>query len=591
MLLPFMKKYLLITLLFFAYIKNLTAQVALFNNGQTIKINSNAIVKVNGTLQNDVFGTTNGYIENNGTLYVNGDWINNCNNGALAANTGTVILDGNAQNVAGNQTTNFNNLTLSGSATKTLLINTNVGGVNGFLNLSNIALNLNRKTITITNAANNAISRTSGFIISESQPSSGYGTVKWNIGSNTGNYVFPFGTSAVNYFPLIIDKTTPGSTFGTASISASTYPTATNFTPNNRELPTGVFSFDNTCGKEHANKALDRFWVLASDNYSTQPESNITFSYLDPEWNTSSGSNNNINEQQLKAWNYSGSWQPKGGSVSVASNNLTVTQVNQYVPWVLAEDNQIIATYTSSKASCFGISNGSITSNASGGYGNLTYLWTPGNVTQAVYPNAEAGVYKLTITDELGCVKEISNILIEATSNPITVSAGLDVITDSQTAVELIAQSDEATSFTWSPNEFLSCLLCQQTSANPQTTQRYIVTARDANGCAARDTVQVTIDDSNLTKCGEVFVASAFSPNGDGQNDFLGVQGNCIQEVKFEIYNRWGEKVFQSRALNGAWDGTFNGETMNTGVFVYYVTAKLSDGKTVNKQGNVSILK
>lgn len=586
-----MRKHLLIALVFIICVKNLTAQVALSNNGQVIKINSAAIVKINGTFQNDVSGATNGYIENNGTIYVNGDWVNNCNNGALAANTGAVVLDGNAQNISGSQTTNFNNLTLSGSATKTLLVNTNVGGVSGLLDLSNIALNLNRKTITITNPSASAITRTSGFIISESQPSSGYGTIKWNIGSNTGNYVFPFGTSAVNYFPLIINKTTTGSTIGTASISASTYPTATNFSPNNRELPTGVFDFDNTCGKEHASKALDRFWVLASDNYSTQPESNITFSYLESEWNTASGSNNNIDEQELKAWNYSGSWQPKGGTISTSSNNLTVSQVNQYVPWVLAEDKQIVATYTTSKASCFGISDGSIASNATGGYGNLSYLWTPGNVTQAVYSNAEAGLYKLTITDELGCIKEIANILIEATTNPINVSAGADVITDSQSPVLLIAQSDEATSFTWGPNEFLSCLLCEQTTANPQSTQRYIVTARDANGCAARDTVQVIIDDSNLTKCGEVFVASAFSPNGDGQNDVLSVQGNCLQEVKFEIYNRWGEKVFQSRALNGAWDGSFNGEIINTGVFVYYVTAKLSDGKTVNKKGNVSILK
>lgn len=591
LLLTTMRKQLVFTILFIITVKSLTAQVALTNKGQTIKINSGAIVKVNGTLQNDVSGATNGYIENNGTIYVSGDWNNNSTNGALFATSGTVILDGSAQNIGGSQPTNFNNLSLAGSAAKTLLVNTNVGGVSGTLDLSNLALNLNKKTITITNPSVSAMARTSGYIVSESQPSNGYGIVKWNVDVNTGSYIFPFGNSATNYIPLTIEKTTAGSTFGTASISAATYPTATNFTPNNRELPTGVNDFLNSCEKEHANKAVDRFWVLSSENYSTQPESNLTFSYLDSEWNTSGGSNNTIKEEDLKAWSNTGTWLAKGGTVSVAANNLFISGINQYVPWALAEDKQIIATYTTTQATCAGIPNGSLSATAAGGYGVLSYLWTPGNITTSVFNNADAGLYNLTIKDEVDCIKQFTNIIVQATTSPIDVSAGSDVITDSQTPVVLQAQSEQAISYVWSPNEFLSCLLCETTTANPQTTQRYIVTARDANGCADKDSINVIIDDSNLTKCGEVFVASAFSPNGDGQNDFLGVQGSCVQEVKFEIYNRWGEKVFQTMALNGAWDGTFNGETMNTGVFVYYVTAKLSNGTTVNKKGNVSILK
>lgn len=591
LLLTTMRKQLVFTILFIISVKVLTAQIALTNKGQIIKINSGAIVKVNGTFQNDISGATNGYIENNGTIYVSGDWNNNSTNGALLATAGTVILDGAAQNIGGAQPTNFNNLNLAGTATKTLLVNTNVGGVSGVLDLSNIALNLNKKTVTITNPTVAAIIRTSGYILSESQPSNGYGIVKWNVDVNTGSYIFPFGNSVTNYIPLTIEKTTAGTTLGTASISAATYPTATNFTPNNRELPTGIFDFINSCGKEHANKALDRFWVLSSDNYSTQPESNLTFSYLDSEWNTTGGSNNTIKEEDLKAWNNTGTWLAKGGTISVTANNLFISGINQYVPWTLAEDKQIIATYTTTQATCAGIANGSLSATAVGGYGVLSYLWSPGNITTANYNNADAGVYNLTIKDEVDCIKQFTNVIVQATTSPIEVSAGPDVITDSQTPVVLQAQSEQAISYIWGPNEFLSCLLCEKTTANPQTTQLYIVTARDANGCADKDSVQVIIDDSNLNKCGEVFVASAFSPNGDGQNDFLGVQGSCIQEVKFEIYNRWGEKVFQTMALNGAWDGTFNGETMNTGVFVYYVTAKLSNGKTVNQKGNVSILK
>jgi gliding motility-associated-like protein len=88
-----------------------------------------------------------------------------------------------------------------------------------------------------------------------------------------------------------------------------------------------------------------------------------------------------------------------------------------------------------------------------------------------------------------------------------------------------------------------------------------------------------------------VFVANVFSPNGDGSNDVLHILGNGIDEVQFSIYDRWGEKVFETTSATDGWDGTFRGKPMNVGVFVYFIKGKYKNGESIDKNGNVTLLR
>lgn len=88
-----------------------------------------------------------------------------------------------------------------------------------------------------------------------------------------------------------------------------------------------------------------------------------------------------------------------------------------------------------------------------------------------------------------------------------------------------------------------------------------------------------------------VFVANVFSPNGDGSNDVLHILGNGIDEVQFLIYDRWGEKVFETTSTTDGWDGTFRGKPMNVGVFVYFIKGKYKNGESIDKNGNVTLLR
>jgi gliding motility-associated-like protein len=92
-------------------------------------------------------------------------------------------------------------------------------------------------------------------------------------------------------------------------------------------------------------------------------------------------------------------------------------------------------------------------------------------------------------------------------------------------------------------------------------------------------------------ECGEMFVPTAFSPDGNGENDMECVYGKCIKDLYFVIYDRWGEKVFETDDMTTCWDGTYRGKAMNTAVFVYYMKAQLTTGEEVVKKGNISLLR
>ena len=94
-------------------------------------------------------------------------------------------------------------------------------------------------------------------------------------------------------------------------------------------------------------------------------------------------------------------------------------------------------------------------------------------------------------------------------------------------------------------------------------------------------------DPVNLT------LPNAFSPNGDGVNDQFCIQGwnDCIQSFRIMIFNRWGEKVFETTDINKGWDGTYKGQLMNTDVFVYRLEGKTHDGKGFSLKGNITLVR
>lgn len=99
-----------------------------------------------------------------------------------------------------------------------------------------------------------------------------------------------------------------------------------------------------------------------------------------------------------------------------------------------------------------------------------------------------------------------------------------------------------------------------------------------------------TATGTTLAKYDGVYVPSAFTPNGDWLNNTLRVYGD-IKTYRFIVYNRYGQPVFSTTALNAGWDGTYQGKPQTTGAYAWYVTATLSDGRTVNLSGTSVLIR
>ena len=138
----------------------------------------------------------------------------------------------------------------------------------------------------------------------------------------------------------------------------------------------------------------------------------------------------------------------------------------------------------------------------------------------------------------------------------------------------------------WSPDVALSCDNCESPTASPAVTTEYTITVTDAAGCKASDSLLVTILN------GELLVPTGFSPNGDGVNDRFRVLNKNLSKVDLQVFNRWGEKVFETTDLFDGWDGTYKGMQQELGVYVWQCNYTLA-GDTKNKfaKGNVTLVR
>lgn len=221
---------------------------------------------------------------------------------------------------------------------------------------------------------------------------------------------------------------------------------------------------------------------------------------------------------------------------------------------------------------------------------NATYLWQPSfqlNATDVPYPTLTAGstqTYYVTVTNPGGCTKKDT---VKVTVLPLpTVDAGED-----QTVVYLqtSATLEGAGSGTpiWSPDYFLSCLACYEPDASPRQTTTYTLTMIGANGCTASDDVVVEVEVPT-----EVFVPSAFSPNGDGNNDILFLRCYTAAAMQFTVYDMWGQQLFYTDNPSIGWDGKVNGMAANIGLYTWTANVTfVNNAGQVQMAGEVNLVK
>jgi gliding motility-associated-like protein len=121
----------------------------------------------------------------------------------------------------------------------------------------------------------------------------------------------------------------------------------------------------------------------------------------------------------------------------------------------------------------------------------------------------------------------------------------------------------------------------------PESNIQYIAHGRTEFGCIGTDTVDVILMENSI-----IAVPNAFTPGIDRLNPMIktAYRGR-VQLKSFTIFNRWGNKVFETKNLYEGWDGKFNGELQPLGVYIYYIDAILDKDTKVQKQGNITLIR
>ncbi len=194
--------------------------------------------------------------------------------------------------------------------------------------------------------------------------------------------------------------------------------------------------------------------------------------------------------------------------------------------------------------------------------------------------------YKVILTNGFGC-KDSANIEINVYRKP-QVFAGFDLKIEKGDTIKLDKAWAKGTdiNIAWSPNIFIDPINEPNPIVYPEQDIIYTLKAISNLGCGA------ATDEITVKVFKDVFVPDAFTPNGDGLNDVFRIYAGDGYQVKhFDIYNRWGNKIYSSADINFSWDGRWLGQLQPSGTFVYYLELVKQNGKKIIKKGTITLIR
>lgn len=224
------------------------------------------------------------------------------------------------------------------------------------------------------------------------------------------------------------------------------------------------------------------------------------------------------------------------------------------------------------------------------------FIWTPqrfiitdsSKSTIRIKP-IDTTVFYLNFVDEYGCAFNDSfKVNISRFNPPLEAYADNDTINLGDSTVLHVSPGYK--NYKWIIPYDLSCDTCTDPVAKPKNSILYTVKATNEDGCDDETDVRVIVI---RPKCNEadIFMPNIFSPNNDGENDILEVRSNFLESIELYIYDRWGQKVFETKDIHHWWDGKFNGTELPPDVYGYYFKAVCVDGQKYSEKGNVTLIK
>ena len=281
----------------------------------------------------------------------------------------------------------------------------------------------------------------------------------------------------------------------------------------------------------------------------------------------------------------------------VPAGNYTVTVTDQDGCFaikniVLSEPPPLTALSAVRNIPCKEACIGEAWSTPVGGTPPYQWLWNDAT-SQTTNPanNLCDGTYKVTITDAHQCTT-YDTIQIIDSSIYITTNATIayDTIYEGQSAQINSNFYTPGYTYTWTPAIGLNNPSIHNPLASPTESTLYRLLLQDIYGCEWEDSVFIYVIDV-ICEDPFIYVPNAFTPDGDGKNDIFYVRSSVGYDMEFRIYNRWGEKVFESNNINHGWDGTYKGRKLEPAVFDYYLKLTCYNRQVFIKKGNITLIR
>lgn len=250
---------------------------------------------------------------------------------------------------------------------------------------------------------------------------------------------------------------------------------------------------------------------------------------------------------------------------------------------------------TPTSPACPGGSSGALALVASGDT-DLLYSIDGGQSFQleTTFTDLPAGNYDLTVENADGCSVTSSTTLTEPPALTLTASLPPETTIERGDSLPLNLATDFAViEYRWNGASFLSCDDCPDPMAFPTIDTKFRVEAIAAGGCSVADSILVHVKDSR-----RFYAPTAFSPNGDDQNDrwqiFTGPRTEAV--VGLQIADRWGGVRFQQQETElppaeAGWDGTDQGQPLPSGTYIYSATLRYTDGSRQVVRGQITLMR
>lgn len=218
--------------------------------------------------------------------------------------------------------------------------------------------------------------------------------------------------------------------------------------------------------------------------------------------------------------------------------------------------------------------------------GGVQYLWSPQSflddhqVSNPVATPPTTTTFNVIVFDEFGCYDTESVVVPVYPAPYLMVSE--DQVVPYYDYAEL--QSLSNGEVTWESDLTLSCLECPSPEVHGTETAMVYAWSIDDNGCKATDSLLVQVT-------GSIYVPNAFTPNGDGINEIFKAKGTEIKDFHLQIFNRWGELIFESFDIDEGWNGAVNRHYVQPEVYVWKIRAKEITGHAFDLEGHVTVIR